>query len=502
MKPEQKGLHSKYIKQYIEMLEGQHLSTHSVIIAKGDDVLFENYWEPFGPDMPHRIYSMSKSLTSLAIGFLEQDGMICLDDPLSKYFPEEVQISKDPGVHRQTLRDMLKMSPARVPKHWIEREYVEDRVKCYFEDPQDRSMETDTFTGFLEGHREPGTIFEYDTTGTFLLGAIVERTTGKTLMDYLREKLFDPIGMSEDTICLTCPGGHAWCDSGMMISSRDMLKIGQFLLNKGKWNGRQLLNEDYIAAATSKQIDTNSWGIENWNTFGYGYQIWRTYQDSFMFWGMGCQVVICVPKKNLILVATGDNQGNEFGMRIVVKSFFDIIVNNTEDTEVPEEKGAYDELMNYVSTLKLAAAWGEKCSPVEEKINGVTYVMEDNPMGISRMKLVFTENGGMLYYTNAQGDKELPFGRCENAFCDFPEEGYSDMVGSVSEPGHKYHCAASAAWTMEDKLFLSVQILDKYFGRLNISLGFKEDSLSVHMVKSAEAFLDTYQGFARGYAKI
>ena len=93
-------------------------------------------------------------------------------------------------------------------------------------------------------------------------------------------------------------------------------------------------------------------------------------------------------------------------------------------------------------------------------------------MGITRIRLDFAEDVGTLFYTNAQGDKELPFGRCENKFCDFPEENYDDEIGTVPVPGHKYRCAASAVWTMPDKLFISVQIIDNYLGRLNISLGF------------------------------
>ena len=83
-------------------------------------------------------------------------------------------------------------------------------------------------------------------------------------------------------------------------------------------------------------------------------------------------------------------------------------------------------------------------------------------------------------------------------FCDFPEENYDDEIGTVPVPGHKYRCAASAAWTMPHKLFISVQIIDNYLGRLNINLGFKEDRLGIYMNKSAEAFLENYQGYASG----
>lgn len=517
MRPEQAGIHSKYIKKYIEKLEAQHLSMHAIIIARGEDILFEKYWEPFHADYLHRMYSMSKSVTTLAVGFLEQDGMINLDDPIGKYFPEEIKLSTNPMVQRQTIRNMLMMSTARLPRnhgHWTILA-PKDRVKYYFEDPVEESGIPVSYDSTGYGNHEPGSIFEYDSTGSFILGAMVERITGKSLLAYLQEKLFTRIGVSKEAYFLTCPGGHSWCDSAFMAKARDMLKIGQFFLQDGKWDGEQLLNKAYVTASTSKQIDTNVWGIENWNTFGYGYQVWRTYQNSFIFWGMGSQIVLCVPHKKLILVTNGDNQGNPYDMRILVKSFFDIVVDNMEaetctglDVRNSDEEGcegkcgqSYEDLMCYADTLKLATAWGEKYSLVEEQINDITYVMDENPMGITRMRFQFNEEGGILYYTNTQGDKKLYFGRCENRFFDFPEEGYADLVGSVSVPGHKYQCAVSAAWTMSDKLFLSVQIIDKYFARLNISVGFQGTRIGVHMTKSAEGFLENYHGFACGQMK-
>lgn len=484
MRPEQAGLHSGDILQYIKMLEREHLSIHDMIIARGNEVLFERYWEPFTPDFQHRMYSMTKSVVAIGIGFLEQDGKINLDDPIGKYFPEEIKQSRNEDLHRQTIRDMLIMSTARRGGNWFEAR-VEDRVKYYF-------AENETYS------RTPGTIWEYDSTGSFVLGSLVERLTGMTFMEYLRGKLFDKIGVTKEAYCLKCPGGHSWGDSALLCTPRDMMKIGRFLLNGGSWNGEQLLNKEYVKAATTRQSDNDLLGTSDWNAQGYGYQIWMTYQGAFMFYGMGCQMVICVPDKDIVFVCNGDNQGNESAsMSLIVRGFFEYIVNRVQERELIED-GAYGELMAATEHLKLEAARGEEYSSLEESINGVTYDLEENPMGITTMRFEFSQEGGILYYTNAQGDKKLPFGRCANCFCDFPEEGYSDSVGSVFEPGHKYHAAVSGAWRMPDKLFISVQIIDKYFGRANINVGFRGERIGVYMNKCAEDFLQTYEGYATG----
>ena len=333
------------------------------------------------------------------------------------------------------------------------------------------------------------------------------------LMDFLRARIFDRIGVSSKARILTCPGGHSWADSGLLCTTRDLALIGRFLLNGGTCDGEQLLDPEYIRAATAKQVDNNSLGIEDWNTYGYGYQIWRTYRNSWLFWGMGSQFMLCVPDKDLILAATGDNQGNPIDMRVLIKSFFNLVVSETEgqsivpfsensengtrgQSTVPHSTVPFQELMAYADTLKLAAARGEKASPLEEQISGKIWHLEPNPMGITHLRLEFTEDGGTLFYTNEQGDKALPFGRCENRFYDFPEENYDDEIGTVPVPGHKYRCAASGAWTSPDKLFISVQVIDNYLGRLNINIGFTDGRIGLHMNKSAEAFLENYQGYA------
>lgn len=482
--PEQAGISSKAIKRYVEYLERMQLSTHDLIFMKGDNIFFEKYWAPFHKDFLHRMYSVSKSFVSLAIGFAEQDGLLKLDDKISKYFPDELKNQPDENTHNQTIRDMLMMSTARNPVNWFEAR-TDDRVRLYFE--KDKGV-----------CRPSGTIFEYDSPGSFVLGALVERLTGKPFMEYLREKMFDKIGVSKEAHCLKCPGGHSWGDSAVICKATDLLKVARFTMKKGNWNGEQILNETYITAATSKQIDNNFMGLNTFESQGYGYLFWRTYQNSYFFYGMGCQLAVCVPHKDLIMVYNGDNQGKGLSFAQIIDNFFAMIVDEMGDAPLCDDSAAQKELEAATADLKLMTAVGERTSDFAEKINGVTYRMDQNPMGITKMRVVLDGEEGRLEYTNAQGDKVLPFGMCENAFAKFPQEGYSKEVGSVFTKGHYYNCAASAAWVEPQKLFIKVQIIDEYFGTLNISLGYKENRLGVFMNKSAEDFLQEYEGFAGG----
>ncbi|MBQ8894641.1 MAG: serine hydrolase [Clostridia bacterium] len=465
--PEELGISSAWIQEYIDVLESSHLATHDLIILRKGKIVFEHYWKPFHREFRHRMYSVTKSFVSLAVGFLEQEGKISLDDPISKYFPEESKNSH-PYLKAQTIRHMLMMATAMPNANYF-KDQPADRVVHYFDKP-------------AMGAKPSGTVFNYDSEGSFLLGAMVERVTGMRLMDFLKDRLFDKIGVGE-LDCLECPGGHSWSDSALLCRPIDLLRVAEFCMNKGEG----ILNEEYVTAATSKQIDNSHCGAGN---KGYGYQFWRYRENSFGFIGMGCQYALCLPDQELILVYNGDNQGNTAAQSIIFENFFDMIACRIGEPLPPAPPVNTEGLTLYHAT-------GEKHVALEQQISGKVYKMEENPMGITEFSIVFEENRGILRYTNAQGQKQLPFGLCENVYGDFPQQGYSDRVGS--QPGNRlYRCAASGAWVGKKNLFIKVQIIDTYFGNLNINIGFEGKGIGILMTRNAEWFLLEYEGFAGG----
>ena len=485
--PEEAGISSAQVRRFYEMLEGYHISVHSVILARGDSVFSECYYAPFHKDFMHRMYSTSKTFVSIAIGFCEQDGLLSLDDPISKFFPEYVE-REGAAQHTSTVRELLTMESSIRGVHWF-LPHVTDRVATYFE---------------THPTKYPDTLFDYDSAGSFMLGVIVEKLTSKTFLQYLQDKFLREIGFSEDAYCLKAPGGYSWGDSGVLCTARDLLLFARFLLNGGTFNGKRYLNEKFMRDATTMRICNNDFGFVAHDSFGYGYQIWGMARGCFSTFGMGTQLGFCDPKHDLVFVINADTQGNIHGYEQVFDALYRHILDHINDdgAALPPCEEDYKALEAFLAERKLFCLTEKRESDFASEINGVTFKADKNPMGIKWFRLEFDGDEGNFHYENAQGVKCMPFGFGHNVFAQFPEEGYSDMVGNEVAPGNTYRAAFSADWPEERKLRIRVQIIDKYFANLGIVFGFRDGkTASVRMTKVAESFLNEYNGVMNATAE-
>lgn len=480
--PEEIGLSSAAVLAFYREMEENGMSTHAVLMARGDRIFSECYYAPFHKDLKHRMYSVSKTFVSVAVGFCEQDGLLSLDEPMVKYFPEYLNAYSDSRVTDTTIREMLQMeSSMESSVNWF-RTGTDDRREVYFRKHSDKYA---------------GTLFHYDSPGSYMLGCIVERVTGKPFLEYLKEKVLLDIGFSEDAYCLQAPGGHSFGDSGVMCTPMDLLLFARFVLNMGTFEGKRYLNEAYLRAATTMSVSNNDYGFRYHDTYGYGYQIWGAPKGCFAFLGMGTQVAVCDPKHDFIFVITSDNQGHPAHYEYLYKALYRNIIDQLGDTDapLPANPEAHRALTEFTASQKLFSLPESTDTSFSREIDGRVYRAEENPMGIKWFRLDFSENGGTLTYENATGEKSFSFGLGYNVFGKFPEEGYSDRIATVPCPGNRYDAAFSADFPERQKLRIRVQIIDKYFGNLAMVFGFCDrDHASVRMVKRAEAFLNEYEG--------
>ena len=281
VKPEDVGISSSKVLEYIKTLDSYKLRTHSIIMARGNMIFAECYYKPFDKNFKHRMYSVSKSFVGIAVGVAEQEGLLSLDDKFMDYFPEYRNENVNERFDEATIRDMLSMQTFMVDYGvwWGE----PDRAEAYFT---------------KSSRQIPGTNFYYDSSGSFMLGCLVEKVTGKPFLEYLKEKVLLDIGFSKDSYCLLAPGGHSHGDSGVMCTARDLLVFARLLMNKGEYDGKRYINKEFMSAAISKQTETDGNNlIASFDSYGYGYFIWKAPRNGFYLSGMANQFVTL--KQNL-----------------------------------------------------------------------------------------------------------------------------------------------------------------------------------------------------------
>lgn len=479
--PESCGIESGRILEFLEYLEDSGLTTHGVLMMKDDRVFTEAYWKPFNKDFCHRMYSQTKSYASIAVGLLEEEGKISLDDKIYDYFKDELKEPPSEYMQQQTIREMLTMTTATTKWDCWFSSKAEDRVQNYF--------------AFNEAKQPAGTAWHYDSAGSQILGTLVERVSGKSLFDYLYEKVFCHLGTFKTATILKARGGDSWADSALVCTLRDMASFARFVMHGGTVDGKYIMNARYLREATSPLRDNCETGFEHQTAQGYGYQIWCI-KDGFGFLGMGNQDTFVLPAKQLIFTITSDNQGFVPSRQLILQGYRHLVAKHVQDAPLPENPQEYKKLCDYIEKLQLRSVAGKKTVPFAEKVQGKVFKAEENSLGIEKFSLHFDgENGGELRYTNKSGAKVLPFSMCENKFTEFPEEGYSDEMGGVRTKGFFYKCASAAAWREEQKLQLRVRIIDRYFGNLCLLFSFKNpDLVVVNATKTAEDFLNEYQG--------
>lgn len=480
--PEAAGVPSSVVKKFFENYDKYAFSTHAILMARGNKLFAEKYYKPFDENFLHRMYSISKSFVSLAVGFCIEDGLLSLQDKFMKFFPECKEYECD-NLNEVTIEDMLTMSTAVEKQfHWFCKG-VTDRVPTYFKGKPEKI---------------PGTLFEYDSPGSFMLCVIVEKLVGKPFLEYLKEKCLDDIGFSKEAYCLKAPGGYSFGDSGVMCTSMDLLKFARFVMNKGEWNGKKYFKTDYLEKATSKMVCNNRDGfLDGYEGYGYGYQIWKAPRDGFAFVGMGDQFAVCDFKTDFIFIINSDNQGSSASRPIFYNEIYNHLIPEFCDSLAENEK-EFSELKQNLESGELAYLSYDEENPFIDEINGVTYKLDNNPMEIEWIKFDFDGKKGIFSYKNKQGEKTLPFGMGYNEFSLFPEEGCADLIVETVAPGNKYRCAVSADFAEEKKLRLKVQIIDKYFGNSLFVFSFKDRRVMVSMRSHAEAFLKEYIGLAKG----
>ena len=264
---------------------------HHVMVLRHGHVVAELHPAPFRAEDAHTLYSASKTFTSLAVGCAIDDNLLRLDDRVMTFFPDKRTGRVSDNMADMTVRDLLMMASGVKPD-WTMRNNSMDWVRDWLAKPVDD---------------KPGSLFQYDSMCTFMLSAIVQRVTGQTMLEYLQKKLFTPMHITVAD-WETSPDGINTGGWGLRVQAETMAKLGQLLLNKGEWNGEQLVSADYVEAACSRLIDGGAKETvpATDGNQGYGYQVWQSkWPGSYRADGAMGQYTVVVPQEDLVVVILG-----------------------------------------------------------------------------------------------------------------------------------------------------------------------------------------------------
>lgn len=282
-----------------------HITLHSVMVLKHGHVIYEKWLNDAGPDIPHVMHSVSKTFTSIAVGMAIEEGKLHLDDKVIAFFPDQLPDEVSDNLAAMTVRDLLTMTCGQNTQVRIDRtESDTDWVKAFLA----HSVE-----------HEPGTYYLYNSYGSYMLSAILQKVTGETTLDYLNTRLFEPLYISKPK-WETSPQGISCGGWGLYIKTEDMAKVGQLLLQKGKWNGQQIISEEWVKEMSSYQVPSAPSGtpFERLAEFGltkenndwvqgYGYQMWLCRYGGYRADGANGQYIIVLPEKDAVIVLTTDS---------------------------------------------------------------------------------------------------------------------------------------------------------------------------------------------------
>lgn len=376
--PELQGVSSKGILSFLDAAGKSRHEFHSFMFLRHGKVIAEGWWKPYGPELKHTMYSASKSFTSTAIGFAVSEKRLSVNDKVISFFPNELPDKISPYLSQLRVKDLLSMSVGMDPDPTFIR----------------TTQDTNWVKAFLSKPivNKPGTKFLYNTLGTYMLSAIVQKVTGQKLIDYLRPRLFNPLSIN-DMDWEVSPMGMNTGGWGLRIKTEDMSKFGQFYLQKGNWNGRQLLPEKWIKEATTSKIEQEPDATKSrkdssdWMQ-GYCYQFWRCRNNGFRADGAYGQFIIVLPDEDAVIAITAETTDMQDEINLV----WEYLLPAMHKNKLPADKNAENALKQKLSSLALPLPVTVSSKPFSALLSGKTAVMEPNEIKIQNISFLFNND--------------------------------------------------------------------------------------------------------------
>lgn len=394
--PEAQGVSAAAIDSFLTAVGQSKHEFHSIMILRHGKVITQGWWNPYQPQLKHSLYSLSKSFTSTAVGLAITEHKLLLDQKVISFFPNSLPATVSPYLAQLTIADLLSMSAGQEPDPTTRIPFATD----------------DWVKGFLATPivHQPGTKFLYNTMATFMLSAIVQKITGQKELDYLKPRLFDPLGITgEDWEASTMginTGG--W---GLRLKTEDLAKMGELYLQKGMWNGKQLLPQAWVEQATTFKIDQapgvaqSKKDSSDWMQ-GYCYQFWRCRHNCFRGDGAFGQYIIVMPDQDAVIAITSETADMQGELNLIWK----YLLPAMQPKALPANANADAALDVHLDALSLPPL----PDPVQEEnpkaFENKTFTFQPNKLNIKSIAFKFIGRDCQATVQSESGTYILNFG--------------------------------------------------------------------------------------------
>lgn len=469
--PEEQGMSSEQLARLVDF--GARNDMDSVLVTRHGRIVLEAAYAPFGAGLKHRVYSVTKSVVSTLVGMALGDGLLdSTDRKVVDFFPGRTIANLDDAKKAITVRQLLDMTSGL---GWTEG--LSGASQSYI--AMTRSPDWQQYILDYPMASAPGTRFYYSSGNSHLLSAILSKVTGRSALDYAREKLFGPLGI-DDVLWRADPQGVSGGGAGLYLQPRDMAKIGYLWLRGGVWEGRQILPAAWIESVRSADVDMH----ESWTSdLRYGRQFWVMPQrDAFMAVGYHRQLIVVMPKLDIVAVVTGSSRfASPNGMASTPRYGFGTLVNSlaaavTSDSAIPANPAATAELADRVKAAAIeqpTPVGVREAPPIAKAVSGRIWRFDSNPLRIKSLTLRFDDPHPSYEYELADGPAGAPAGRFG---------GPLGFDGRFAVGGHLPYgpSAARGAWSADGaSLMLQIQTLgNDDLARVTLVFGDKTLELS------------------------
>ncbi len=360
--PESVGVPSAAVHRLLDRLDASRTEMHGLMVMRHGKVCAEGWWAPYGPGLRHGLQSLSKTYAATAVGLLYTEGRIRLEERVIDIFPEDAPAQPSENLKKLTVRDVLCMGcgmdtmPAP-SAHWI-RDFLHTPVA-----------------------HEPGSCFMYNSVGSSMLAAMVVKKTGQSLQEYLTPRLYEKLGIDPASTSWYCmPDGVECGGGGMFSTTENNLRLMKLYADGGQWEGEQILAEDYVRLATSKQNDSSTEAEGNPEAYdnfvGYGFQIWMCRpRGLYRADGAMGQFAVVAPDKDMIISINETATGAHWAQN-TLDILWQFLGEIPEEECLPENPHISDALRRRLSALALPSPPFAPNSPLASRVSGQWYGLE------------------------------------------------------------------------------------------------------------------------------